>query len=83
VRFEVQGGQPFDHPENWKPAGEAEASGEQEEAALHAVHSLAGKTGWYRARVAGQPDDPWIYCDVRVNRHTGEKEISWTDEPPS
>jgi hypothetical protein len=83
VRFEVQRGEPFDQPENWKPAGEAEATGEQEEAAVHAVHSLAGKTGWYRTRVAGQPGDTWIYCDVRVNGQTGEKEITWGEEPPS
>jgi hypothetical protein len=61
---------------------EAEASGEH--AARDAIYEVAhdGEAGWYRARLAGDPEAPWTYCDVRLHPDTGETLLRCLDELP-
>jgi hypothetical protein len=45
--------------------GGAEASGDQ--AAMDAVNAVSGETGWYGARVVGDPSYP-CYCKSPLKR---------------
>jgi hypothetical protein len=71
ARFEIERGEPLDHPERWEPAGEAEASGDR--AAMDAIDAVAEEARWYRTRIADEPDYPWTYCGVTMT--AGEKLI--------
>ena len=75
-RFEIERGESFDGPTEWKPAGEAEGH-----TASDAVDAGSGSAGWYRVRRPA-PDAPWTYCQVTVDPQTGEQQIECQTDPP-
>ena len=73
---------PLDHPQLWEPVGETDASGDH--GARDAIGEVARdrETGWYRARLAADPEYPWTYCHVSLNPETGATQLDCPDVVP-